>query len=240
MQDKLSRGAKHLHPLKVGDHVLIQDQHGNNPKQWNKTGVVTEVGPYDSYLVSVDGSRQVTKRNRRFLRLIKPDKPYALSSEAFQTPPRLRPGQSSSPPDTLPTTPPVILRPPRAPEPELPVVAQPASPLPVHGPVLPPPTQPPVPPILLQKSGDDWRIANQHNIHMFNPHPSSVSYHQSHWPLYQQLPAYVPPPPPQHYQHVNSFMQTSPWLPHLPSSSQQNPVGDINRIPIFHIGSPHY
>ena len=60
MQDKLSRGAKLLHSLKVRDHVLIQDQHGNNPKQWNKTGVVTEVGPYDSYLVSVDGSRQVT------------------------------------------------------------------------------------------------------------------------------------------------------------------------------------
>ena len=132
MQDKLSQGAKHLHPLKVGDHVLIQDQHGNNPKQWTKTGVVTEVGPYDSYLVSVDGSRQVTKRNRRFLRLIKPDKPYAQSSEAFQTPPRLRPGQSSSPPGTSSTTLPVILPPPRAPEPELPAVAQPASPLPVN------------------------------------------------------------------------------------------------------------
>ena len=144
------------------------------------------------------------------------------------------------PPDTSSTTPPVVIPLPRAPEPELPAVAQPAAPLPVNQPVLPPPEQPLVPPILLQRSGDDWRIANQHNIHMFNPHLSSlpISYPQSRWPLYQQLPAYLPPPPHQQYQNVNNVMQTSPWLSNLPSYSQQNLVGDIYRVPILHIGSP--
>ena len=91
--------GKLLHPLNVGDHVLIQDQHGYNPKQWTTTGVMTEVGPYYSYLVS--GSRQ--------------------SSEAHQ---------SSSYPDTSSTPPPAeIIPPPRPPEPDLPAVTRPASPL---------------------------------------------------------------------------------------------------------------
>ena len=39
-QEKLTRSSKKLPPLEPGDHVFIQDQHGNNPKQWTKTGVV--------------------------------------------------------------------------------------------------------------------------------------------------------------------------------------------------------
>ena len=69
---QLTKGSKQLPALKLGDHVHIQDQHGNTPKQWNKTGVIVEVGKYDDYLISIDGSRHVTKRNRKFLRQIKP------------------------------------------------------------------------------------------------------------------------------------------------------------------------
>ena len=68
MQERLARGSRVLSSLSVGDHVLIQEQHGNRPRQWVKSGIVVEVGPYDNYLVSIGGSRQLTKRNRQFLK----------------------------------------------------------------------------------------------------------------------------------------------------------------------------
>ena len=66
--EDLSKGAKRLKPLNQGDHVYIQDQHGKTPTRWNKSGVVLECLNNDSYLVKVDGSNNVTKRNRQFLR----------------------------------------------------------------------------------------------------------------------------------------------------------------------------
>ena len=103
--------------LHHGDHVLIEEQHRNNPKQWTKTGVVAEVESDDSYIVSVDKSRQ--------------------KYETYQDPPRLSPRQSSSPQDTSSTTPPAeIIPPPWPPEPDLPAEAQPASPMPAQQPVL--------------------------------------------------------------------------------------------------------
>ena len=89
-----------------------------------------EVRPYYSYLISIDSSRQ--------------------SSEAYQDPPRLLPRQSSSSPYASSTPPPAeIIPPPRPPEPDMPAEVQPASPLPSQQ-----PTQPPLPRILLQRSGD--------------------------------------------------------------------------------------
>ena len=73
--EQLSAGSKPLPPLKSGDHVAIQNQTGNNPRQWQHTGVIIEVGPHNSYTVSVDGSRTITKRNRKFLRKIIPFQP---------------------------------------------------------------------------------------------------------------------------------------------------------------------
>ena len=70
--EDLSRGSKQLHPLIIGDHVYIQDQHGKTPKRWNKSGIILEVEPHDSYLVKVDGSGKITKRNRQFLRRFEP------------------------------------------------------------------------------------------------------------------------------------------------------------------------
>ena len=80
--EQLSRGSKALPPLKRGDHVAIQKQTGNNPRQWPNTGVVIEVGPHDSYFVSVDGSRTVTKRNRQYLRKFEPFAPTQHESKA--------------------------------------------------------------------------------------------------------------------------------------------------------------
>ena len=63
---------KFLSQLVQGDHVYIQDQAGTTPKKWNKSGTVLESLPHESFLVKIDGSGHVTKRNRRFLRKFTP------------------------------------------------------------------------------------------------------------------------------------------------------------------------
>merc|ERR1719186_2375160 len=65
--EALSKGSKQLSPLIEGDTVSIQGQSGNTPKMWSKTGKVLEALGYDSYLIKVDGTQRVTKRNRQFL-----------------------------------------------------------------------------------------------------------------------------------------------------------------------------
>ena len=60
--------TKRLPPLRVGDFVRIQNQTGPHPLKWDKTGRVIEVKQFDQYIVKVDGSGQVTLRNRKFLR----------------------------------------------------------------------------------------------------------------------------------------------------------------------------
>ena len=56
--------------------VFIQNQEGNYPCRWDKRGQVIEVKGYDQYIIKVDGSRRLTRRNRKYLRkfvLYKPD-----------------------------------------------------------------------------------------------------------------------------------------------------------------------
>ena len=38
--DRWTEKTKPLLPLRVGDHVLIQNQTGNHPKRWDKRGVI--------------------------------------------------------------------------------------------------------------------------------------------------------------------------------------------------------
>merc|ERR1711942_449832 len=67
----LERRKEHalpLPPLAVGQRVLIQSQHGNDPLRWDRSGVVVEAGEYDSYHVRLDGSGRLSKRNRTHLR----------------------------------------------------------------------------------------------------------------------------------------------------------------------------
>ena len=66
--ERLSEHTKHLHPLKVGDTVRLQNQTGPCPKKWDRTGTIIEVRQFDQYVVRVDGSGRVTLRNRKFLR----------------------------------------------------------------------------------------------------------------------------------------------------------------------------
>ena len=60
--------TRRLPPLAVGDTVRIQNQTGNRPLKWDKTGRVVDVRQFDQYLVRVDGSGRTTLRNRKFPR----------------------------------------------------------------------------------------------------------------------------------------------------------------------------
>ena len=70
--ETLSEHTVRLPPLKVADAVRIQNQSGNHPRKWDKTGVVVEIKQHDQYIVRVDGSGRTTMRNRKFLRKFQP------------------------------------------------------------------------------------------------------------------------------------------------------------------------
>ena len=71
--DRMEAKAHDLKPLDLLTHVRVQNQTGNAPRRWDRTGVV--VGrrlALDKYWVKMDGSRRVTERNRKFLRQFQP------------------------------------------------------------------------------------------------------------------------------------------------------------------------
>ena len=57
--------AKQLPYLRVGSQVLIQDPIS---KRWDRSGIVMERYPYRQYLIKVNGSGRMTRRNRRHLK----------------------------------------------------------------------------------------------------------------------------------------------------------------------------
>ena len=58
--------------MNIGDTLAIQNQMGNFPRRWDKTGVIIKFNGYDQYEIRVHGSRRITLRNRKFLRKIQP------------------------------------------------------------------------------------------------------------------------------------------------------------------------
>ena len=71
--EKLNEHTKQLPPLMIGDHVAIQNQHGNNPLKWEKRGVVISIEGFDKYGIKVIGSGRLTYRNRQHLRAYLPE-----------------------------------------------------------------------------------------------------------------------------------------------------------------------
>ena len=113
--EQLHHGTRQLPPLVVGDHVAIQDQTGKTPRAWTKTGTILEVLPHHSYMVRVDGSNRVTKRNRQFMRSIKPFSPplfpaapllpaHAPIPDTVTIPDPVHPTTPAQVPDTVTTT----------------------------------------------------------------------------------------------------------------------------------------
>ena len=67
--ERLNANTKELLPLDIGQQVFCQNQTGNYPRRWEKTGVVIEKGQGPrQYLVRMDGSRRICLINRKFLR----------------------------------------------------------------------------------------------------------------------------------------------------------------------------
>ncbi len=67
-EERLAEHSRDLPQLQMGDTVSIQNQTGNRPTKWEKTGTVVEVRDHNKYIVKVDGSGRLTMRNRRFLK----------------------------------------------------------------------------------------------------------------------------------------------------------------------------
>ncbi|XP_012939615.1 uncharacterized protein LOC106012147 [Aplysia californica] len=84
--ETLNEHVKALPPLSPGDRCFEQNQTGNAPKKWDRTGLVTEVLDHNQYIVKIDGSGRVTRRNRRFLRAFKP-----ATTATERAPPRPHP-----------------------------------------------------------------------------------------------------------------------------------------------------
>ena len=67
----MERWKEHTHqlsPLRVGDHVQLQNQTGPYPSKWDMTSLVIEVLQFNQYLVRMDGSGRATLRNHKFLK----------------------------------------------------------------------------------------------------------------------------------------------------------------------------
>ena len=52
--------------------MLVQNQSGNHPRNWDRRGVVVAALPFRQYQIMLDGSRRMTLRNRKFLRAFVP------------------------------------------------------------------------------------------------------------------------------------------------------------------------
>ena len=67
--ESLNEHVKELKPLQVGQSVFVLNQAGNHGKRWSRSGTLVEIGPGQrQYAVRMDGSRNVSIRNRKFLR----------------------------------------------------------------------------------------------------------------------------------------------------------------------------
>ena len=83
--EHLLTGTKPLPELLLGDSVMVQDQSTHKPGRWTKTGKIVESLGFESYLVKLDGSNVLTKRNRRFLKRIIP---FIVAADPLKTPPK--------------------------------------------------------------------------------------------------------------------------------------------------------
>ena len=64
---ELAEHTKTQAKLKLGQPVMVQNQIGNKPLRWDKTGIVVEVKAYDQYVIKMNGSGYIILRNRKFL-----------------------------------------------------------------------------------------------------------------------------------------------------------------------------
>ena len=76
--EKLDQHARQLPPLRHGDAVFVQNQVGNHPKKWDRTGVIVECRPHNQYTVKIDATGRLSLRNRKYLRKFIPSEKDVL------------------------------------------------------------------------------------------------------------------------------------------------------------------
>ena len=64
-EENLRLGSKELPELDVGDTVRVQDQQGDSPNGWHRTGVIVEKKLYCQYVVKIHGTGRLTLRNKK-------------------------------------------------------------------------------------------------------------------------------------------------------------------------------
>ena len=128
-----------LSPLRYGDRVHVQNQHGHHPGKWDHTGVVTEVPPIHRQ----DGRQRPTDYpHRRHLRRnstphVQPSPDDALRTRLAGIPPRQNQPVAAMPAPQPPPTP----TPPTPPAPVTPPLPAPHQPTTPGTPQAPPPAQ---------------------------------------------------------------------------------------------------
>ena len=104
--ERWSYRTKDLDTLEIGTAVAIQNQTGQNPTKWDKTGIIIENKPNNKVMIRVDGSRRVTLRNRRFVRPMETNlRKTPDQTPARKKPPTPTPTRQEQPRETLPSCP---------------------------------------------------------------------------------------------------------------------------------------
>ena len=62
-----SEKTKSHKPLSVGDFVAVQNGAGNNPKRWDRRGIIVSTEDHNKYDVKQEGLRRLTFRNCKHL-----------------------------------------------------------------------------------------------------------------------------------------------------------------------------
>ena len=73
--DRWMEKTRRPHLLSICDRVAVQNQHGNNPRKWERVGTVVSTEDYDRYGIRLDGSRQLSIRNWKHLRQVSDSTP---------------------------------------------------------------------------------------------------------------------------------------------------------------------
>ena len=100
--ESLNEHSRPTPPLTVGDTVFIQNQTGQFPTRWDRSGQVVAVKDHNQYLVKVAGTGRLTLRNRQFLRKYKS---HNLLQTQFT--PSLSPGLDNTPTVPVPSSTPL-------------------------------------------------------------------------------------------------------------------------------------
>jgi hypothetical protein len=109
-EKRLGEHCKTLPGLNEGDRVSVQNQTGNKPAKWDRTGTVVEVRDYDKYIVKIDGSGRLTLRNRRFLKKMFDDRGLYGSTQYPVNKPMMHPETKPKVPDDQKTQSPTNLK----------------------------------------------------------------------------------------------------------------------------------